>query len=52
MKSEWMIEIEKDITDIIYSDKLADNDKINIFMHKINIRIQSFITYVINKAIK
>lgn len=52
MKSEWMLEIEKDITDIIYSDKLADSDKINIFMHKINIRIQSYITYVINKAIK
>lgn len=52
MKSEWMLEIEKDITDIIYSDKLQNVDKINIFMHKINIRIQSYITYIINKAIK
>lgn len=52
MKTEWMSELEKDISDIIYSDKLADYDKINIFMHKINIRIQSYITFVINKAIK
>lgn len=52
MKTEWMAEIEKDITDIIYSEKLNDADKINTFMRKINLRIQSYITYTINKAIK
>lgn len=52
MKTEWMAEIEKDIIDIIYSDKLQEQDKINIFMHKITLRIQSYITYIINKAIK
>lgn len=52
MKTEWMVEMEKDIIDIIYSDKLKDLDKVNIFMHKINIRLQSYITYVINKGIK
>lgn len=52
MKTEWMKDIEKDIIDIIYSDKLNEQDKINIFMHKINLRIQSYITYIINKAVK
>lgn len=52
MKSEWMSEIEKDMIDIIYSDRLQDSDKITIFMHKINIRVQSYITYLINKTIK
>lgn len=52
MKSEWMNEIEKDIVDIVYSERLNDADKINTFMHKINLRIQSYITYTINKAIK
>lgn len=51
MKSEWMLEIEKDIIDIIYS-KLDNVDKISVFIHKINIRIQSYITYIINKSIK
>lgn len=52
MKTEWMAEIEKDIIDIIYSEKLNDADKINTFMRKINLRIQSYITYTINKAVK
>lgn len=52
LKTEWMSEIEKDIIDIIYSNKLSEQDKINTFMHKINLRIQSYITYIINKAIK
>lgn len=52
MKTEWMAEIEKDIVDIIYSEKLNDADKINTFMRKINLRIQSYITYTINKAVK
>lgn len=52
MKNNWMEEIQKDIINIIYSDKLNDVDKINIFMHKINIRIQSYITYLINKGVK
>lgn len=52
MKTEWMSELEKDMIDIIYSDKLSDIDKINTFIHKINIRIQSYITYIINKSIK
>lgn len=52
MKTEWMVEIEKDIVDIIYSEKLKDSDKVNVFMHKVNIRIQSYITYIINKSVK
>lgn len=52
MKTEWQNEIEKDIVDIIYNNKLKDTDKINIFMHKINIRIQSYIMYMVNKSIK
>ena len=52
MKNEWISEIEKDITDIIYAERLKDIDKINNFNHRINFRFQSYVTFIINKILK
>lgn len=52
MKIEWLNEIEKDIINIIFNNKLSDSDKISTFTHKINLRFQSYTTYLINKTFK
>lgn len=52
MKTEWMLELEKDIRCIIFDNKLDVADKVNAFTHKINFRFQSYITYIINKTLK
>lgn len=52
MKKEWMEEVEKDIVSSIYNDKLNTEDKIISFSNKINIKFQSYITYIINNYIK
>ena len=38
--------------DVIYNDKLSKEDKIMTFTNKLNIRFQSYITYIINNTIK
>lgn len=52
MDKSWIDSIEKDIIDIIYNDKLGKEDKILSFTNKINIKFQSYITYIINRTIK
>lgn len=52
MKTEWMMELERDIRAIVFNTELSSADKINTFTHKINFRFQSYITYIINKILK
>ena len=52
LNKEWITDIENDMIDIIYNNVLNKEDKILTFSNKINIRFQSYITYIINHAIK
>lgn len=52
MKKEWMNAIEKSIIEIIYNNSLTKEDKILSFSNKINIKFQSYITYISNNTIK
>ena len=44
--------IEKDMIEIIYNNDLSKEDKILSFSNKINIRLQSYITLIINTIVK
>lgn len=52
LNKEWMTLIEQDIIDIIYNTSLDKDDKILSFSNKINIKFQSYVTYIINNVIK
>lgn len=52
LNKEWIDEVKNDIISIIYDNKLSKEDKILTFENKINIRFQSYVTYIINNAIK
>lgn len=49
LNKDWMTAVEKDMVDIIYNTNLSKEDKILSFSNKINIKFQSYITYIINK---
>lgn len=51
LNKDWISDVEKDMIDIIYNDKLTKEDKIISFSNKINIKFQSYITNVINHVI-
>ena len=52
LKKEWIQEVERAMIASIYNDKLSTEDKILSFSNKINIKFQSYITYIINNTIK
>ncbi len=52
LKTEWISSIEKDMIDIIYKTNLSKEDKILSFNNKINIKLHSYISDVINHTIK
>lgn len=52
LNKEWMGLIEQDIIDIIYNNTLDKDDKILSFSNKINIKFQSYVTYITNNVIK
>ena len=52
LDGNWMDAIEKDMMDVIYSSSLAKEDKILSFTNKINLKFQSYVTYMTNKIIK
>jgi len=52
LNKQWMKDVEDDIISIIYSTNLDKEDKIMAFTNKINIKFQSYITYIINNTIK
>lgn len=51
LKEEWISEIEKDVVDIIFDDKLNKETKIVTFNNRMTIKCQDFAIYVTNKAL-
>lgn len=51
LKEEWISEIEKDVVDIIFDDKLDKETKIVTFNNRMIIKCQDFAIYVTNKAL-
>lgn len=52
LNKDWLKDVENDIVNIIYNTNLGKEDKILAFSNKINIKFQSYITYIINNAVK
>lgn len=48
---KWIKEVEEDMISCIFNTKLSKEAKITSFYNKINIHVQSYITYVINKSL-
>lgn len=52
MKKDWMPSVEESIIEIIFNDNLSKEDKISSFNNKINLKFQSYITYITNNTLK
>lgn len=52
LKKEWMNVIEKAIIDTIYNESLSKEDKILSFNNKLDIKFQSYVTYITNNTLK
>ena len=48
---KWMKEVEDDMISCIFNTKLPKEARITSFYNKINIHVQSYVTYVINKSL-
>lgn len=51
LDKHWIDVIEHDMKQVIYNTNLKKEDKIIVFTNNINIKIQSYITYIINNAL-
>lgn len=52
MKKDWMPSVAKSIIEIVFNDNLSKEDKISSFNNKINLKFQSYITYITNNTLK
>lgn len=52
MKKDWMPSVEESIIEIVFNDDLSKEDKISSFNNKINLKFQSYITYITNNTLK
>lgn len=52
MEKDWMSSVEKSIIEIVFNDNLSKEDKISSFNNKINLKFQSYITYITNNTLK
>lgn len=52
MKKDWMPSVEKSIIEIVFNNNLSKEDKISSFNNKINLKFQSYITYITNNILK
>lgn len=52
MKKDWMSSVEKSIIEIVFNDNLSKEDKISSFNNKINLKFQSYITYITSNTLK
>lgn len=48
LDKSWIEDIENDIKEVVYSNKLSKEDRILAFSNKLNIRFQNYITYIEN----
>ena len=51
LDKKWMEEVEDDMISSIFNTNLDKEARITSFYNKINIHVQSYVTYVINKSI-
>lgn len=51
LDKKWIKEIEDDMISCIFNTNLSKEARITSFYNKINIHVQSYITYVINKSL-
>lgn len=52
MKKDWMPSVEKSIIEIVFNNNLSKEDKISSFNNKINLKFQSYISYITNNTLK
>lgn len=52
MKKDWMPSVEKSIIEVVFNNNLSKEDKISSFNNKINLKFQSYITYITNNTLK
>lgn len=52
MKEEWKEDIYGDIINIVYNENLNSNQRILAFNKRIDIRVNDYTAYIINKAFK
>lgn len=52
MEKDWMSSVEKSIIEIVFNDNLSKEDKISSFNNKIDLKFQSYITYITNNTLK
>lgn len=48
---KWIKEVEEDMISTIFNTNLSKEARITSFYNKINIHVQSYVTYVINKSL-
>lgn len=48
---KWIKEVEEDMISCIFNTNLSKEARITSFYNKINIHVQSYVTYVINKSL-
>lgn len=51
LDKQWQKDIEEDMLDIIYNNCMNKEDKIVAFTNKLNIKFQSYITFIINHIV-
>lgn len=52
LKKEWIDSIKEDMIALLYNKRLNKEDKILSFNHKLDIKFQSYITYILNNILK
>lgn len=52
LQKEWIDELEQDMINVIYNKHLSNEDKILAYVNKVELKVNGYITYLINNAIK
>ena len=52
MNIDWIGQLENDMIDVIYNNRLNADDKILSFSNKVTLRFQTYVTYLINNVVK
>lgn len=52
MKKDWMPSVEKSIIEIVFNNNLSKEDKISSFNNKINLKFQSYISYITSNTLE
>lgn len=52
LDSQWLKEIETDLTETIYATNLTREDKIMGYVNKVTLRFRTYVNYIQNKTLK